>query len=186
MSRKRKTRNNIIQSSIILFVENGYDGTTMDQISEYSGVSKSTIYYSYFKSKLELVKSILIEGMTQYLNNLKQISFPVGMPTNEIARQLIRKWFAGIKENESYWKLFYRSLGNPKVIDAISNEYYELYLEYISFVTDLFKKLGKPDPESSAALLLATIDGLLYQSFFFAHISDLTQMEEKLFELFGI
>ncbi len=57
-----KTKNLIFLSAVKVFSSNGYDGATMDEIAMNAGVAKGTLYY-HFKSKEEIFKYIISEGM---------------------------------------------------------------------------------------------------------------------------
>jgi AcrR family transcriptional regulator len=54
---KEIAKQKIIQASIKVFTEKGFQGATMDEIGEEIGVSKGTVY-TYFNSKEELLKTI--------------------------------------------------------------------------------------------------------------------------------
>lgn len=56
------TKRAIFDSAIKVFSDNGYDGATMDDIASLAGVAKGTLYY-HFKSKEEIFKYIITEGM---------------------------------------------------------------------------------------------------------------------------
>ena len=57
-----KTKRSIFEAAIKVFSTNGYDGATMDDMAQEAGVAKGTLYY-HFKSKEEIFKYIITEGM---------------------------------------------------------------------------------------------------------------------------
>jgi len=57
-----KTKRDIFEAAIRIFSISGYDSATMDDIAQDAGVAKGTLYY-HFKSKEELFKYIITEGM---------------------------------------------------------------------------------------------------------------------------
>lgn len=57
---KIQTRNLLIDSAARLFAANGYTETTIDDIAAAAGTSRATVY-SYFSSKDEIVRSIIVE-----------------------------------------------------------------------------------------------------------------------------
>lgn len=57
-----KTKRAIFEAAIKIFSTNGYEGATMDDMAQEAGVAKGTLYY-HFKSKEELFKYIITEGM---------------------------------------------------------------------------------------------------------------------------
>lgn len=60
-ARKIETRRRIITAATDLFAEQGYTGTSMDQIAETAGVSKGTIFYN-FRSKADLFAQLVREA----------------------------------------------------------------------------------------------------------------------------
>lgn len=50
----------IFEAAVDLFLSNGFDNTSMDQIAEQAGVSKQTVY-SHFKNKEELFSACVCE-----------------------------------------------------------------------------------------------------------------------------
>lgn len=57
-----KTKKAIFEAAIKIFSSNGYNGATMDEVASIAGVAKGTLYY-HFKSKEEIFKFIISEGM---------------------------------------------------------------------------------------------------------------------------
>ena len=51
--KSEEKKQQIFHAAVHLFLENGFDGTSMDQVAELAGVSKQTVY-SHFSSKEEL------------------------------------------------------------------------------------------------------------------------------------
>ena len=68
-----KTKRAIFQSAIKIFSTNGYDGATMDEISADAGVAKGTVYY-YFKSKDDVFKYIITEGVSLLRKQIEKIT----------------------------------------------------------------------------------------------------------------
>lgn len=56
--KKRETRKRITETGIALFIKNGIDQTTLDEIAVASGISRRTFFY-YFKSKDDILLSML-------------------------------------------------------------------------------------------------------------------------------
>lgn len=63
-------RENIISAAEELFMEKGFEKTTMDDISRKAQYSKRTVYI-YFKSKDELYCSIVIKGFKLLITKIK-------------------------------------------------------------------------------------------------------------------
>lgn len=53
-----KTRQAVLDTARRLFVENGYDATSLQQIADTMGVTKANVYY-YFHTKAEILEAII-------------------------------------------------------------------------------------------------------------------------------
>jgi AcrR family transcriptional regulator len=62
-------RQRIVNESINLFLKKGFKGTTMEDVTDAVNLTKGAIYW-YFKSKDELVETILEEWEKAYLDGL--------------------------------------------------------------------------------------------------------------------
>lgn len=65
--KKRETKKRITERGIALFLKQGIDQTTLDEIAAAAGISRRTFFY-YFKSKDEILLSML-SGMGEMLTN---------------------------------------------------------------------------------------------------------------------
>ncbi|MCM3387636.1 TetR/AcrR family transcriptional regulator [Ureibacillus chungkukjangi] len=61
----------IMEKSLELFAENGFEATSVQQITERCGISKGA-FYLYFKSKDELINSLIDHFMTSIITELEQ------------------------------------------------------------------------------------------------------------------
>lgn len=65
---KEIVKSKIIQAAIKVFSQKGYQSSTMDEIAEEAGMSKTTLY-TYFKSKSDLLKLISTkQNITELFN----------------------------------------------------------------------------------------------------------------------
>jgi len=65
-------RDNIADAAEKLFLVNGIDKTSMDQIAKEADYSKSTIYV-YFKNKEEIVLYLVLKGMNEISINIEEV-----------------------------------------------------------------------------------------------------------------
>ncbi|MDI7743232.1 TetR/AcrR family transcriptional regulator [Lysinibacillus fusiformis] len=61
----------IMEKSLELFAENGFEATSVQQITERCGISKGA-FYLYFKSKDELINSLIDQFMTGIITDIEQ------------------------------------------------------------------------------------------------------------------
>ncbi|MBR3324648.1 MAG: TetR/AcrR family transcriptional regulator [Clostridia bacterium] len=64
-----KTKRKIFETSMKLFAEKGYDGTSIEEITSVVGVAKGTLYY-HFSSKEEIFNFLVEEGMNLLKNSI--------------------------------------------------------------------------------------------------------------------
>ena len=85
VSRKEKTREEILNVAYRLFLENGFHGTSMRPIAREAGVSLGGIY-NHFNSKEEIFASIFYE-FHPYRELLEQLNQAQGDTLEEAAAQ---------------------------------------------------------------------------------------------------
>lgn len=64
-----RTKRKIFETSMRLFAEKGYDGTSIEEITSAVGVAKGTLYY-HFSSKEEIFNFLVEEGMKLLKNSI--------------------------------------------------------------------------------------------------------------------
>jgi AcrR family transcriptional regulator len=61
----------LLEVAVRLFMENGYDGTSMDAVAEAAGIGKPTLY-SRYRDKRDLFEAVLTERIEQWLSPLAE------------------------------------------------------------------------------------------------------------------
>lgn len=77
------TKAKIVENAMMLFSQNGFDATTVDQIAEISGVNKALIYY-YFKNKAGLYETVMSSILTSIQNKVMQTNQQCITPLEEL------------------------------------------------------------------------------------------------------
>jgi TetR/AcrR family transcriptional regulator len=67
-----ETETLILDAARKVFLENGFDGTTMQEISDEAGINKALLHY-YFRSKDRLFEAVFIEAFSRMIPNLLKI-----------------------------------------------------------------------------------------------------------------
>src|SRR5437899_11698772 len=83
------TRSRIQAIALELFIEQGYEATSLREIAERLGVTKAALYY-HFKTKEDIVSSLIqdrIEAMGELLEWARGQE-----PTPELRREIIRRY----------------------------------------------------------------------------------------------
>jgi AcrR family transcriptional regulator len=161
---KEKRINDILDAAVAIFVEKGYENTTMSEIASRAGMSKGGLYH-YFLTK----------DMVLLYANQKLLD-----PTYEIMKQAEN--FNSIKEGLEfyisnyikYWidrkrELIFFSLSMTKAMSQkdIFNMYQKYIEKYITTIEVIYQKgidsgeFISHNPRHSAVALISALDGVL-------------------------
>lgn len=124
-----KTKRAIFQSAIKIFSTNGYDGATMDEISISAGVAKGTVYY-YFKSKDEVFKYIITEGVNLLREQIQEVITGQGDYTYKL-RELTKDQLRLVYENRDLFKVIMSQAWGGKIRHTELRELLKGYMEDI-------------------------------------------------------
>jgi TetR/AcrR family transcriptional regulator len=64
----------ILDAARKVFLESGFDGTTMQKIADEAGINKALLHY-YFRSKDRLFEAVFIEAFSRMIPNVMKIFF---------------------------------------------------------------------------------------------------------------
>ncbi|MDD9272284.1 TetR/AcrR family transcriptional regulator [Paenibacillus sp. GCM10023248] len=123
--KKRATRKKIMDTALELFAEQGYEATTVHQITERAGVGKGT-FFNYFECKEDVLCDIQTFWATTEFVKLKDKSGPILPHLREFlmelvrlvpyTRQLVRAIFQSSLGNEKSLSHHLQMLGEMKII----------------------------------------------------------------------
>jgi len=103
----------ILRAAAQLFAENGYDGTTLDQVARASGVTKP-ILYRHFDSKQQLYMALLIRHSDDMPSFVDFIPRDGGGAVD--LRAILDPWFRYAQENGHGWQMLFRDAGGDAEI----------------------------------------------------------------------
>ena len=164
------TMNRLVQQAMRLFLEKGYHGTSIDDITQAAGLTKGALYW-HFKGKEDLLKKIVDEFEKRFLNGLIQ-------SVGEIQGGALEKFDKYFRYNAAfaYYNrdlcVSFTTLGAELVgaDPAIESEFRRIYKKYKSFLSTLIfqgkrEKVFKKDLDTdlTALVVIAFHDGILHQ-----------------------
>jgi TetR/AcrR family transcriptional regulator len=97
MDKRISTEENILSVSREVFLQNGYDGTSMQMIADTAGINKSLLHY-YFRSKERLFEKIFSKAFSQFLPHLGVI-FMSDMSLDEKIYAFVERYIDVFIEN---------------------------------------------------------------------------------------
>ncbi len=171
-----RTKRKIFETSMRLFAEKGYDGTSIEDITSAVGVAKGTLYY-HFSSKEEIFNFLVEEGM-----NLLEKSINIKTESQEKyidkLRAIILIQIKIIIKYESFMAIVFSECwgnsGRSKTCQKYVNE-------YLCIIKDILQKgmdageIRKLDTE----ILATEIYGIACANLYYKKTKDLTV--EKLY-----
>lgn len=83
-AREKNTKERILEEALILFSQSGYMGTSMSDIAARLGVTKAALY-KHYKSKQEILDSIVMKMNAMDEERVKQYEMPEGKMAEVIA-----------------------------------------------------------------------------------------------------
>jgi AcrR family transcriptional regulator len=128
------TKRAIFDSAIKVFSDNGYDGATMDDIAAMAGVAKGTLYY-HFKSKEEIFKYIITEGMNVIREQMEEEASKEADALSKI-KVMCRVQLGLVYQNRDFFKVVMSQLWGQEIRQMELREsirkyiiYFQIYLQ---------------------------------------------------------
>ena len=112
-----------------VFSTNGYDGATMDEVANNAGVAKGTLYY-HFKSKEEIFKFIIIQGMDVMTEQLELAVKQIDNPIDKL-KTLCKVQLNLVYEKRDFFKVIMSQLWGQEIRQLELRDLIENYIKYI-------------------------------------------------------
>ncbi|MCA0043294.1 TetR family transcriptional regulator C-terminal domain-containing protein [Celeribacter litoreus] len=118
---QKKNTETILEAALDVFSQNGFRGSTLDQIAKAAGLSKPNLLY-YFPSKVAIHRSLIDTLLKTWLDPLKKMQDD-GDPVEEILGYVWRKLDMA-REYPRESRLFANEIvqGAPNIMDKIEGE----------------------------------------------------------------
>lgn len=164
---KDDSRKLILEAAFEAFAENGYDGTSMDDIVKRSGLSKGTLYW-HFKNKHDLFVATLnaamggLDAMTA--DALQETDRPVHVHLRELFIATAEAFTADLRWTRLLANAFFQSAQSEGAQQVLL----EMYQQYIDMVADALQlgidrgDLRPMDTRNVAIALMAGGDGIVF------------------------
>ena len=161
---RNRTRKLIIDSSLKLFANKGFHGTSISDIAKAAGISKG-LAYNYFESKQKIVEAIFEEAISTGSELEKELN-SIKNPYKKL-EFLIHTMFDYVKYQEEYWRLYFAITLQPELFTTSQSINVEFAQIFIKMTEKIFRKLGVKDPAMESRIFMAGFDGLGLQYFFY-------------------
>jgi AcrR family transcriptional regulator len=140
--RKDARPDEITAAALESFVERGYAGTRLEDVSARAGISKGTLYL-YFANKEELFKAVVREGLVSPIAEVRGVIDKYEGSSFDLLRMMLIGWWERVGAT--------RVSGIPKLVFAEAGNFPELARFYVAEVVE-------PGHEVIAALVRRGIE----------------------------
>jgi len=175
----KTTADRILIQAMRIFLEKGYHGTSIDDITHAAGVTKGALYW-HFKSKEELLQKIVEDFEKRFLNGLIQAVKNVRGDIQDKFEKYFRYNAAFSYYNRelcvSFTTLAAELVGAHHGTEPQFRRIYKKYQKFLSRLIlqgkkeKIFKK--EIDPDLAAQIIIAFHDGILIRWFMNQHEID--------------
>lgn len=147
----------IHEVGLSLFAQNGFESTSVSMLAKKAGISKG-LMYSYFKSKEDLLKEIILDGMDHFMD------FLIIDDINNVQKQELTDFIEGsisdLKSDPDFYKLYFSLSLQPKVLAIIGDELMRIFGQVFNAFNNYYEKIGDKNPYVKARYILAVFDGI--------------------------
>jgi TetR/AcrR family transcriptional regulator, fatty acid metabolism regulator protein len=169
-SKEDGRREEIVRAALRLILKTGYNSVTLADIAEQVGVSKGLISY-YFPKKDDVFVAVL-EQIVERLTNDFQSFYSADAPAAEKLKMIFVNLFGNERRARRYYTVVIdymaQAIRNRQVQDYTQLIYvsYRTYMERIVRDGVRSGEFHQVDPEKTASMILALMEGLMLQWFF--------------------
>lgn len=162
---KEERINEITTAAMDVFLEKGYEGTSMEAIAQRAGVSKGGLYH-HFQSKdmiLMVVNQKIcgeMEGMVLKANQCSSVKEGILF----YIKNYINFWLEHPRETSFLFLSMAKVLDNEELLKY----YHDYTVEYVQYLEEIFNmgiQYGEFIPhnvKTSALMLMSALDGILF------------------------
>lgn len=166
--RQRKVEE-ILDATLGLFAQNGYAGTTIEDIAEELGYAKASLYY-YFSGKDAIVKALIYDAMDRSAAKMDKLLAASDDPVQNL-RDLIGNYIDDYTEKRGFFHIyahvghFMDSILSPEERLAMAERIQDMNAKIIGMIrkgidSGVYLAL---EPQTLAEMLLGMISGLMNQ-----------------------
>lgn len=194
-TKKEKTMQNIINSTIKLFSQKGYNATTTALIAKDAGVSE-TIIFKHFKNKENLLKEIGAIAIGEIIENISIIPFAKNIeeskeyPIKEFIKSIIEERLEFLNDNFELIKLL---LIEMQYSDNLRNQISDILFPKVNEVSETVKDIiitkanvSKNRANAIIRITLGFITSIIIQKYLLGIDISKTEIDEEIEETLEI
>lgn len=153
---RKEKRELILDTALILFAENGFHQTSMEQIARKAFISKG-LTYNYFESKNAILEEILKKGFDAIYTHFDLNKD--GLLTYAEFEFFIRESFNVISKNRNFWKLYFSIIMQPMVTETYIHNYSETSAGLMNMLIRFLTENGSENPSKDLFIISSLLKG---------------------------
>lgn len=181
-----KKRQAILEGAVKVFIESGYDISSMDKIAEVAGVSKRTVY-NHFQSKESLFQAV-VDNFLKQRDQQKPIEYSSSRSLEEQLREFAEAELYLINDpirrglSKFLTSVFVMDIEFGKKIRSQSKPPHEDFVKWLNYAKD-DEKLSFQSANLAAQIFYGLVEGCLTYAALFTDGESLKYKENILNEL---
>ena len=166
LSGKAATQERILQAATALFLEQGYEQTTVAQVAERAGVSRATVFW-HFSDKAGLFREAFNRLVEPFRRSIEE---SVDEPDPELKLQeLLTRYPSFIASHREAMEGFVRwAMEAQEFRKALLDTLFDMHQRYVGALTEAIADIAPDDedPRALAVALMGLLDIDMILSFF--------------------
>jgi AcrR family transcriptional regulator len=161
-----KRRNTILNEAEKLFIEEGFEKTTVKDIAEHAGVAKGTFYY-YFDTKEDIISSLLEKRYKKTEKKARYVLENENMSSLEKLEKIILRLIFSRRGNFKVYE-FFKIDENAKFMNERNKEFWNKFMPIFTKIVKEGVERGEFEtdyPEEVTEILFMGIDNFLHRHY---------------------
>lgn len=146
---REQKKQELLEKCFELFVEQGLENTSLNELVAYCNVHKSTMY-SYFGSKDEIV----IECAKMHMLELDEMFSNVFKNPPKTLKEVLQRGFEKIAEEKSKLRFIYQVISSPLCGEQAQKELSSIYMKYVDYSGPIAKMYNVDEAEFRTFFIL--------------------------------
>jgi len=159
---REERQKQLLEAALGLFAEKGFHNTTVAEIAARAGVSQGAVYW-YFDSKDELFEAAFAGTLKSLLEPFFEVLADEARPAGERLMSVAEYSLDLFALHADLAFILLQIMSTQELARILTYDFREFYREFGKLLMPLFEELGDPDPEATAAMFMAVLDGLMVQ-----------------------
>ncbi|NOY12322.1 MAG: TetR/AcrR family transcriptional regulator [Deltaproteobacteria bacterium] len=184
--KKAETRKAIIDSSIQLFTEKGFEKTSIEDIAKQAGIGKATVY-TYFATKDDIFLTFCSEELEDAFATLQTPRKEDDRVLDQLVDFFMLK-FKFVTKNSEFGRQLLREMLFPKKVNNKVKEHNQRYFDILEKLFKSAQDRGELPPAQDLFLLSVHFFSLylgVLVGWYGGYVASLEEAEEAMRNLFG-